>query len=103
MVSSRTVGIDSKTKCMSIQYRLFKKPTDARRYLRTDSYHPPHTFHSVPKSQMLWVIKVNSQEQRRCEDLDVLIDDMSKCGYNKEKLINLKEELLHPEDEKLAA
>ena len=93
---------DEETNSMTIQYRLFKKPTDARRYLRTDSYHPPHTFKSVPKSQMLRVIKVNSKEQQRCEDLDTLIDDMVKCGYNKEELTNLKEQLLHPEDEMLA-
>ena len=39
-----------------IQHSLYRKPTDAVRFLRRDSFHPPHIFKSVLYSQYLRVI-----------------------------------------------
>ena len=44
-----------------IDFKLYRKPTDARRYLQTDSFHPAHVFQFVIFSQMIRVIKRNSQ------------------------------------------
>ncbi len=46
-----------------IQYKLYKKPTDSRLYLKTSSFHPSHIFDSVAYSQMLRVWKRNSTEE----------------------------------------
>ena len=78
------------TKCYledgKIKHRLFRKPTDARRYLQRDSYHPSHTFKSVPTSQMMWVTKVNSEEENMKEDIEELKKDLMKSGYNKDEV-----------------
>ena len=45
-----------------IQNSLYWKPTDAVRFLRRDSFHPPHIFKSVPYSQYPCVISRHSKE-----------------------------------------
>ena len=30
-----------------IRYKLFRKPTDSRHYLKVGSFHPPHIFHQL--------------------------------------------------------
>eukprot|EP00116_Pleurobrachia_bachei_P000624 sb/3460886/ len=63
-----------------IHYRLYRKPTDARDYLKTDSYHPKHVFKSVIFSQMIRVINRNSRESTRLEDLNELKIDLLRSG-----------------------
>ena len=69
-----------------IHYRLFRKETDARNYLRTDSYHPHQVFDSVTFSQMIRIIERNSQDHTCAEDLNELKDDLTRCGHNSDKL-----------------
>ena len=69
-----------------IQYRLFRKETDARNYLRTDSFHPHHVFNSVAFSQMIRIIERNSQDHTCVEDLGELKEDLTKCGHSASKL-----------------
>ena len=38
-----------------MQYKLYRKETDARQYFNTDIYHRENVFNSVPFSQMLRV------------------------------------------------
>ena len=73
-----------------IQYRLFRKETDARNYLRTDSYHLHQVFDSVAFSQMIRIIKRNSQDHTCAEDLNELKDDLTRCGHNSDKLEEIK-------------
>ena len=68
-----------------IQYRLFKKPTDSRLYLKSNSFHPSHVFDSVAFSQIKRVMRRNSTPEFAEED----VSDLVKCGYQSEKLINL--------------
>lgn len=69
-----------------IQYRLYRKETDARNYLRTDSFHPEHVFGSVAFSQMIRVIERNSQDSTCVDDLAELKEDLSRSGHNMVKL-----------------
>jgi hypothetical protein len=64
-----------------VQYRLFKKETDARLYLKTDSFHPQHVFRSVVFSQMIRVIQRNSNDTTCVEDLEELKQDFQKSGH----------------------
>ena len=72
-----------------IQYRLFKKPTDSRLYLKSNSFYPSHVFDSVAFSQIKIVMRRNSTPEFAEEDVSDLIEDLVKCGYQREKLINL--------------
>ena len=73
-----------------IQYSLFRKKTDARQYLNTSSFHPPQVFQSVAFSQMLRVIKRNSNDETCVSDLDELKSDLSRCGHCPQKLEELE-------------
>ena len=73
-----------------IQYKLYTKPTDARNYLRTDSFHPPHVFNSVAFSQMLRVVNRNSRDDTRLADLEVLKADLKRSGQSQFKLDRLE-------------
>ena len=69
-----------------INYRLFIKPTDARRYLNPSSFHPKHVFNSIPFSQMLRIIKRNSKHETCISDINTIKTDLTKSGYNQELL-----------------
>ena len=73
-----------------IQYSLFRKKTDARQYLNTSSFHPPQVFESVAFSQMLRVIKRNSNDENCVSDLDELKTDLSRCGHHPQRLEELE-------------
>ena len=76
-----------------IQYRLFKKPTDSRLYLKTNSFHPRHVFDSVAFSQLKRVMRRNSTPQFTEEDVSNLVEDLVKCGYHRERLNNMVDKL----------
>ncbi len=73
-----------------IHYCIYTKPTDARNYLRTDSFHALHTFKSVAFSQMLRVANRNSKDDTRKEDLEQLIIDLKRSGHSGEVLKKLE-------------
>jgi hypothetical protein len=68
----------------TIEYKLYKKDTDARLYLQTDSFHPPHVFNSVIFSQMIRVIQRNSQDHTCVEDIAELKADLMKSGHDED-------------------
>ncbi len=76
-----------------IQYRLFKKPTDSRLYLKTSSFHPNHVFDSVAYSQLKRVKRRNSTVIFAEEDIRDLIEDLVKCGYRRDKLKQITDKL----------
>ena len=73
-----------------IQYKLHRKPTDARLYVKTDSFHPPHTFLSVAFSQMIRVINRNSTDVNCVKDMEDLRADLMKSGHSEDKLLELE-------------
>ena len=82
-----TIYIDEQRE---IQYCLYRKETDSRQFLNTNSFHPPDVFKSVPFSQMLRIIGRNSQEDTLLKDLQELKDDLVRCGHDEEKLEELE-------------
>ncbi|KAL5247374.1 hypothetical protein ACHWQZ_G019296 [Mnemiopsis leidyi] len=73
-----------------IQYKLFTKETDARLYLKTNSFHPPHVFKSVVYSQMIRVIQRNSKDETCVQDLEKLKEDLARSGHNMETMEELE-------------
>ena len=69
-----------------IQYRSYTKPTDAKRYLRPQSFHPRNVFTSVPLSQMIRTIERNSTEQSEVTEMKKLKEDFVRSGYKHEEL-----------------
>ena len=71
-----------------IQYKLFTKETDARFYLKTNSFHPPHVFKSVVYSQM--IIRKNSKDATCVQDLEKLKSDLARNGHSMEMMEELE-------------
>ena len=69
-----------------IQTKLYKKPTDAGRYLNRNSFHPPHIFKAVPFSQFLRVAQRNSVKDNRDSDIRDLINGFINADYKREEL-----------------
>ena len=86
-----TLYLDSDNK---IQHKLYTKPTDARNYLRTDSFHPNHVFNSVAFSQMQRVANRNSKEETRQSDLQQLKSDLRRSGHDPAKLDALEHKVM---------
>ena len=73
-----------------IQYTSYTKPTDAKRYLRPQSFHPKNVFKAVPFSQMISTLERNSEEESKDTEMAKLIQDFVKSGYKKEELLQIK-------------
>ena len=76
-----------------LQYKLYRKATDSRHYLRKGSFHPPHVFDAVAYSQMMRVTKRNSMEDHAKKDVEELKADLVSCGYREEDLARLQKKL----------
>ena len=69
-----------------IQFKSYTKPTDAKRYLRPQSFHPRSVFTSVPLSQMIRTIERNSTVTTEKEEMEKMKADFIRSGYKKEEL-----------------
>ena len=74
----------------NIQYKGYSKPTDAKRYLNPNSFHPKSVFNAIPFSQMLRTIRNNSKSETTATELDLVINHFMNSGYRKEVLEELK-------------
>ena len=64
-----------------IHYKGFSKPTDAKRYLDTRSFHPRSVFQSIPFSQIIRIMENNSKEDTRNEQVNELITHFENSCY----------------------
>ena len=70
----------------NIQYKSYNKPTDAKRYLRPQSFHPKSVFESVPYSQIIRTREHNSTEETMLSELQKMKEDFKKSGYDEREL-----------------
>ena len=77
----------------TVQYRGYRKPTDAKRYLNPKSFHPPSVFNSVPFSQLLRTVRNNSKDETRSVEIEQCMSDFKNSGYNQNELIKVKEKV----------
>ena len=78
-----TLYIDQHSK---IQYKSYTKPTDAKRYLRPQSFHPKSLFESVPFSQMIRILERNSNEETKKTEMEKLKENFKESGYDMKEL-----------------
>ena len=74
-----------------IQYKSYTKPTDSKRYLRPQSFHPKTVFESVPYSQMIRTLERNSTAQTKAAEIETLKKDFVKSGYSRAELQKIEE------------
>ena len=70
----------------TIHYRSYTKPTDAKRYLNPNSFHPAAVFKSIPFSQFLRVWRNNSKEETRIDELSKCTKYFENSGYSLDTL-----------------
>ena len=78
-----TLYLDDENK---IQFKSYTKPTDAKRYLRPQSFHPKSVFTSVPLSQMIRTIERNSTTSTEKIEMEKMMADFVRSGYDQEEL-----------------
>ena len=78
----------------TIHYKSYTKPTDAKRYLNTKSFHPRAVFKSIPYSQMLRTIENNSKKETKTVQLKEVVDQFANSGYIKQDLEELKQKAI---------
>ena len=79
----------------SIQYRGYTKPTDAKRYLNPNSFHPQAVFNSIPFSQLLRTLRNNSKAETRVTEFEQCVKHFVNSGYNPVKLNKIKENAIN--------
>ena len=78
----------------TIHFKGYTKPTDAKRYLNTKSFHPRSVFTSIPYSQMIRTIENNSKDDTRTTQLKELMDHFENSGYKKTELEELQQKAI---------
>ena len=75
----------------TIQYKGYSKPTDSKRYLNPNSFHPKAVFDAIPFSQFLRTLRNNSKNETTTAELETYTKYFEISGYNKDKVLELKE------------
>uniref|UniRef100_A0A8C5M435 Reverse transcriptase domain-containing protein n=1 Tax=Leptobrachium leishanense TaxID=445787 RepID=A0A8C5M435_9ANUR len=92
------VRVFKKDNCL--QYSLFSKPTDRNTLLHEQSAHPEHLKRSLPYSQLLRVIRNNSDVTTREEQISDMCRKFSSRGYSETVLTAALERARAPRKEK---
>jgi hypothetical protein len=78
-----------------LDYKVFFKPTDSHQLLHKKSFHPPHTFKGIIKSQIIRFHR-NSSDRKNFESAcSTLFKALKPRGYSTRFLRKIKSETLH--------
>ena len=83
----------------TVHYRGYSKPTDSKRYLNPNSFHPKSVFNAIPYSQMLRTLRNNSKPETSTTELELCVKEFENSGYKTEKLIELKQNAINKNNE----
>ncbi|XP_041445945.1 uncharacterized protein LOC121402972 [Xenopus laevis] len=67
-----------------LQTRIYTKATDRNTLLHYSSHHPRHLVNSLPKSQMIRVVRIDSDPEQCLKDLKKMGDKFLERGYPKQ-------------------
>ena len=79
----------------TIQYQGYSKPTDSKRYLHPNSFHPQSIFNAIPYSQMLRTLRNNSKPELATKELDTCLENFANSGYEKKRLDVMKQRAIN--------
>ena len=79
----------------TIQYQGYSKPTDSKRYLHPNSFHPQSIFNAIPYSQMLRTLRNNSKPELATKELDTFLENFANSGYKKKRLDMMKQRAIN--------
>ena len=82
-----------------IQYKGYSKPTDSKRYLNPNCFHPRTVFTAIPFSQFLRTLRNNSKEETAVTELERYTEHFTNSGYRKETLTELKEKAINKQNQ----
>lgn len=74
---------------LKLDSRVYFKPTDTHALLHKNSFHPPHTFKGIVKSQLIRFDRICTQERDRMEATRILFRVLRRRGYTKTFLRNV--------------
>ncbi|XP_041417071.1 uncharacterized protein LOC121393224 [Xenopus laevis] len=74
-----------------LQTCVYRKPTDRNTLTHYHSNHPRHLLNSLPKSQMLRVVRIDSDPKKRSEDLMEMYGKFLDRGYPSKLLLDTKQ------------
>lgn len=79
-----------------IETDIYTKPTDRNQLLRYHSYHPPHVFSSIIRSQLLRVMRIVSDTTIRDQRLDEMCCKFKERGYPEGLIRQELDKILNP-------
>lgn len=84
--------------CTTLQTRVYFKETDTHQLLHTASFHPPHTFRGILKSQILRFKRLSSHKTDYDTACNTLFRALRHRGYNNRMLRKTKHTIWHKQD-----
>jgi len=79
----------------TLQTKVYFKPTDTHQLLHRTSFHPPHTFKGIVKSQFIRFKRILSTIQDYNQACSTLINVLIHKGYGLPNLIKSKRDIWH--------
>jgi hypothetical protein len=78
-----------------LDYKVYFKPTDSHQLLHKKSFHPPHTFKGLVKSQIIRFHRNSSDKKNFESSCSTLFKALKPRGYSSRFLRKIKSETLH--------
>lgn len=79
--------------CTTLQSKVYFKPTDSHILLHSSSFHPPHTFISILKSQILRFKRLSSFQTDFDNSCNILFTVLGRRGYNRRLMRKMKHDI----------
>lgn len=78
-----TVFFEEEKEVKRLHAKVYFKPTDTHALLHKSSYHPPHTFRGIVKSQILRFRRICSREEDFHNATHILFRSLRRRGYSR--------------------
>ena len=69
--------------------KIYRKPTDTRSLLHTQSFHPPHVYNGIVKSQLIRYNRICSSQSSFNQEVKSLFKTLKTRGYSNSRLRRL--------------
>lgn len=76
-----------------LKHTVYCKPTDTHQLLHRNSYHPPHTFNGILKSQLIRYKRICCDFNRYLDTCKILFKSLKNRGYNFHRMKTLAKQI----------